>query len=56
MLAAKVPNEDVDVSLTGRNVILKGDNFQKKIALPEYYKSIEKRQYKNGILTLGLTK
>ena len=56
MLAAKVPHEDVDVSLTGRNVILKGDNFQKKIALPEYYKSIEKRQYKNGILTLGLTK
>ncbi len=56
MLAVKVPNEDVDVSLTGRNVLLKGDNFNKKIALPEYYKGIEKRKYKNGILMFELTK
>src|SRR3989338_9150888 len=48
MLAVKVPNEDIDVSLTGRNVLLKGDNFNKKIALPAYYKSIEKKHYKKG--------
>jgi len=56
MLAVKAPNEDVDVSLTGRNVLLKGDNFNKKIALPAYYKSIEKKHYKKGILILELTK
>ena len=56
MLAVKVPNEDVDASLTGRNVLLKGDNLNKKIALPEYYKTIQKKDYKKGILMLELTK
>ena len=56
MLAVKVPNEDVDVSLTGRNVLLKGDNFNKKIALPEHYKTIQTNDYKKGILMFELTK
>ena len=58
MLAVKVPDEDIDTSLTGRNVLLKGDNFEKKIRLPDFYKSIEKKQkhYKKGILMFELTK
>ena len=56
MLAVKVPNEDVDVSLTGRNVLLKGDNFNKKIALPVHYKTIQTNDYKKGILMFELTK
>ena len=56
MLAVKVPDEDLDASLTGRNVLLKGDNFEKKIRLPDFYKSIEKKHYKKGILMFELTK
>ena len=55
-LAVKVPKEDVDASLTGRNILIKGDNFRKKIELPAHYKNIAKKQYKKGILVLELTK
>lgn len=56
MLAVKAPNEDVDVILTGRNVLIKSDNFRKKIGLPDYYKTIMKKEYKKGILVLELSK
>lgn len=56
MLAVKVPKEDVDANLTGKYVLIKGDNFRKKIELPGYYKNIEKKHYKKGILTLELSK
>ena len=56
ILAVKVPKEDVDANLTGRHVLIKGDNFQKKIELPGYYKNIEKKRYKKGILMLELSK
>lgn len=56
ILAVKVPKESVDANLTGRHVLIKGDNFQKKIELPGYYKNIEKKRYKKGILMLELSK
>ena len=54
LLAVKVPDEDVAVTLTGRNIMIKGGSFQKKIELPGYYKSIKSRRYKQGILALEL--
>ena len=56
LLAVKVPKEDIDATLTGRNVLIKGDNFQKKIELPGHFKKIEKKRYKKGILMLELEK
>lgn len=56
ILAVKVPKGGVDANLTGRHVLIKGDNFQKKIELPGYYKNIENKRYKKGVLTLELTK
>lgn len=56
LLAIRVPKEDVEVTLTGRNVLVKGDNFRKKIELSAYYKNIAKKQYKKGILMLELGK
>ncbi|MEK6876773.1 MAG: hypothetical protein AABX63_05130, partial [Nanoarchaeota archaeon] len=56
ILAVKVPKKDTDAILTGRNVLIKGDNFQKKIELPTYFKKIGKKRYKKGILMLELEK
>lgn len=56
LLAVKVPKEDVDASLTGRYLLIKGNNFRKKIELPGFYKNIEKERYKKGILILELIK
>ncbi len=56
ILAVKVPKKNANVSLTGRHVLIKGDNFQKKIELPAYFKKIEKKKHKKGILTLELEK
>ena len=55
-LAVKVPKEDVDARIKGKTLFIKGDNFQKKLRLPDFYKSIDKRRYKGGILVLELTK
>ena len=56
ILAVKVPKKSVDAILTGRNILIKGDNFQKKIELPAHFKKIEKKRYKKGILMLELEK
>ena len=56
LLAVKVLKEDVDVSIKGRTLFIKGDNFQKKLRLPYFYKSIDKKRYKDGILVLELAK
>ena len=55
-LAVKVPKEKADVSIRGKNLFIKSDNFEKKIELPAYYRNIEKKGYKKGILMLELTK
>jgi len=56
ILAVKVPKESVDANLTGRHVLIKGDNFQKKIELPAHFKKIGKKRRKKGILMLELEK
>ncbi len=56
IFTAKVPDENVDTSVKGRTLYVKGTDFQKKFRLPDFYKEVTKRQYKNGILTLELTK
>jgi hypothetical protein len=56
ILGVKVPKKDANASLTGRHVLIKGDNFQKKIELPAHFKKIEKKRYKKGILMLELEK
>jgi len=56
LLAVKVLKENVDVSIKGKTLFIKGDNFQKKLRLPDFYKSVDKKSYKEGILVLELTK
>lgn len=56
LLAVKVLKEDVDVSIKGKTLFIKGDNFQKKLRLPDFYKFVDKKSYKKGILVLELTK
>jgi len=55
-LAVKVPREDVDLNIKGKNLFITSDNFEKKLELPDYFKFIKKKQYKKGILILELTK
>ncbi len=55
-LAVKVPQEDVNWKIEGKNLFITTKNFEKKIELPDYFKEIEKEQYRKGILVLELTK
>lgn len=55
-LAVKVPHENVSWRIDGKNLVIKSNNFEKVIELPDYFKEIKKRQYKNGMLLLELTK
>lgn len=55
-LAMKVPQEDVNWKIDGKNIFITAENFEKKIELPSYFKEIKKKQYKEGILVLELTK
>lgn len=55
-LAVKVPKEDVDLEIIHKTILINADDFEKTIELPDYYKEIKKKQYKNGILVLELTK
>nr|MBA4405212.1 hypothetical protein [Nanoarchaeum sp.] len=55
-LAVKVPKEDVDLKIKGKDLLITSDNFEKKIVLPGYFRSIKRKQYKEGILVLELTK
>lgn len=55
-LAVKVPHEEVSWRIEGKNLFIKADNFEKVINLPDYFKKIEKKQYKKGMLLLELTK
>lgn len=55
-LAVKVPQEKVGWEIEGKNLFIKGKNFEKKIELPDYFKEIKKKKYWEGILILELTK
>lgn len=55
-LAVKIPQEKVDCKIEGKNLLITTDNFEKKIVLPDYYRNITKKQYKEGVLVLELTK
>lgn len=54
-LAVKVPQEDVNWKINGKNLFITADNFQKEIPLPDYFKEIKKKKYQKGILVLELT-
>jgi len=56
ILAVNVPQEKVILKIKGKNLLLISDNFKKKIELPDYFKDVGKKQYKNGILFLELIK
>lgn len=55
-LAVKVPKEDVDLKIKGKSLLITSDDFEKKIVLPDYFKSITRKQCEKGILVLELTK
>ena len=55
-VAVKVPEEDADLSINHKTLLIKSEDFEKKIELPDYYRSITKKQYKDGILVIELTK
>lgn len=55
-LAVKVPQEKVILKIKGKNLLITLDKFEKKIELPDYFKDVRKKQYKNGILVLELIK
>lgn len=55
-LAVKVPKEDVDLSIKGKNLLIKAEKFERKIELPDYYRAVKKKRYRKGILMLELTK
>lgn len=55
-LAVKVPQEDVNCKIEGKNLLITTENFKKKIEMPDNYRGIKKKQYKKGILILELTK
>ena len=56
ILAVKASQEKVILKIKGKNLLLTSDNFEKKIELPDYFKDVRKKQYKNGILFLELIK
>lgn len=54
ILAVKVPKEGVNLDLKGKTLVITSKDFKKEIKLPDYFKSIEKKDYKNGVLVLEL--
>ncbi len=55
-LAVKVPKEEVNLEIKYKTLRITSDNFEKNIKLPDYYREIKKKQYKDGVLVLELTK
>ena len=55
-LAVKVPKKEVDLEVKYKTLRITSDNFEKNIKLPDYYREIKKKQYKDNILVLELTK
>lgn len=55
-LALKVPQEEVNVEIKYKTLLVTSEGFEKKIELPDYYRNIERKKYQQGILVLELTK
>lgn len=55
-LLIKVPKEEVNLSIQGKDLLITSDNFEKRIELPDYFKWFQKKQYKDGALMVELTK
>lgn len=55
-LAVKVPKKEVDLEVKYKTLRITSDNFEKNIKLPDYYREIKRKQYREGILVLELTK
>lgn len=55
-LAVKVPNEDVALIIKGKRLLITSPNFKKELELPDEFRTIKKKKYKNGVLMLELTK
>ncbi len=55
-LAVKVPKKEVNLEIKYKTLLITSDSFEKKIELPDYYREIKKKQYKEGVLVLELTK
>ena len=55
-LAVKAPQEEVHLKIKYKTLIITSDGFEKKIELPDYYREVTKKQYRDGILVLELTR
>lgn len=55
ILAVKVPKEEVDLKIKYKTLWITSEGFEKKMELPDYYRTIKKKQYRQGILVLELT-
>ncbi len=55
-LAVKVPQEEVNLEIKYKTLVLTSEGFEKKIELPDYYRNINRKKYQQGILVLELTK
>ena len=55
-LAVKAPKEEVNLKIKYKTLIITSGGFEKKIELPDYYREVTKKQYREGILVLELTR
>ena len=55
-LGVKVPQVAVNLQIKYKTLLITSEDFEKKIELPDYYREITKKQYKDGVLVLELKK
>jgi len=55
-LAVKVPHEGVNLKIEGKTLLITYGDFKREVELPDYFRSIKRKEYKKGILVLELTK
>jgi len=55
ILAIKVPQKGVNLDLKGKILEVTSNGFKKEIRLPSYFRNIEKKDYKNGVLVIKLS-
>ena len=56
ILAAKAPQEEVQIELKGKTVKLQAKDWKKIIDLPDKFSKVTNIRYKNGVLMLELAK
>src|SRR3989338_2520570 len=56
ILAAKAPQEEVQIELRGKTVKLQAKDWKKIIDLPDKFSKVTNIRYKNGVLMLELAK